>query len=144
MATALVNDIVAGKPDSIDVAVFPPFPYVAELAWQHASSGLGVGAQDVSEHEGQGAYTGEVSAAMLADVGAQWVLVGHSERRQYHGEDDGLVARKLPRHVPLGSRRSCAWARAWNNVKPARPRRSSRASCKPYWPITALPASIRP
>jgi triosephosphate isomerase (TIM) len=95
MATALVSDVVAGKPDSIDVAVFPPFPYLAELAWQHASSGLGVGAQDVSEHEGQGAYTGEVSAAMLSDVGAQWVLVGHSERRQYHAEDDALVARKF-------------------------------------------------
>ncbi|MGH8160099.1 MAG: triose-phosphate isomerase [Rhodanobacter sp.] len=95
MATALVNDIVAAKPASIDVAVFPPFPYLAELARQHADSGLGIGAQDVSEHEGQGAYTGEVSAAMLADVGAQWVLVGHSERRQYHGESDELVARKF-------------------------------------------------
>lgn len=95
MATALVNDIVAAKPDSIDVAVFPPFPYLAEMAWQHASSGLGVGAQDVSEHEGQGAYTGEVSAAMLADIGAQWALVGHSERRQYHAESNELVARKF-------------------------------------------------
>lgn len=95
MATALVNDIVAAKPDSIDVAVFPPFPYLAELAWQHAEAGLGIGAQDVSEHQGQGAYTGEISAAMLADIGARWVLVGHSERRQYHGEGDQLVARKF-------------------------------------------------
>ena len=95
MATALVNDIVAAKPASIDVAVFPPFPYLAELARQHAGSGLGVGAQDVSEHDGQGAYTGEVSAAMLADIGAQWALAGHSERRQYHGESDELVARKF-------------------------------------------------
>ncbi len=95
MATALVNEIAAGKPSTIDVAVFPPFPYIAELAWQHAKSGLGIGAQDVSEHEGQGAYTGEVSAAMLADVGAQWALVGHSERRHYHGESDELVARKF-------------------------------------------------
>jgi triosephosphate isomerase len=95
MATALVNDIVAAKPDSIDVAVFPPFPYLAELTAQHASSGLGVGAQDVSEHEGQGAYTGEVSAAMLADIGVRWALVGHSERRQYHAESNELVARKF-------------------------------------------------
>jgi triosephosphate isomerase (TIM) len=95
MATALVNDVAAGKPASIDVVVFPPFPYLAELASQHASSGLGIGAQDVSEHEGQGAYTGEVSAAMLSDVGAQWALVGHSERRHYHGESDELVARKF-------------------------------------------------
>ena len=95
MATALVNEIADGKPASIDVAVFPPFPYLAELASQYAGSGLGIGAQDVSEHQGQGAYTGEVSAAMLADVGAQWALVGHSERRHYHGESDELVARKF-------------------------------------------------
>ncbi len=95
MAKSLLSDIAAGMPDGVDVAVFPPFPYVAELAWQHADSGVVIGAQDVSEHEGQGAYTGEVSAAMLADVGAQWVLVGHSERRQYHGESDALVARKF-------------------------------------------------
>lgn len=95
MAEALVRDIVAGKPATIDVAVFPPFPYIASLAAQFAPSGLGVGGQDVSEHEGQGAYTGEVSAAMLADVGAQWTLVGHSERRQYHGESNELVARKF-------------------------------------------------
>ncbi len=95
MAAALGEDIVAGKPDDVDVAVFPPFPYIADMAARHADDGLIVGAQDVSEHEGQGAYTGEVSAAMLVDVGARWVLVGHSERRHYHGESDELVARKF-------------------------------------------------
>ena len=95
MATELVREVAAEKPASIDVIVFPPFPYIAELAEAHADAGLGVGAQDVSEHEGQGAFTGEVSAAMLQDVGAQWVLVGHSERRTYHGESDELVARKF-------------------------------------------------
>ena len=95
MAKSLLTDVVAGMPTDVDVAVFPPLAYVAELASQHAGSGLGVGAQDLSAHEGQGAYTGEVSAAMLADIGAQWVLVGHSERRQYHGESDELVAQKF-------------------------------------------------
>ena len=95
MAAALMRDIAAAGPTSIDVVVFPPFPYIAELAANHGNAGLGIGGQDVSEHEGQGAYTGEVSAAMLADIGAQWVLVGHSERRQYHGESDALVARKF-------------------------------------------------
>jgi triosephosphate isomerase len=95
MANALVSEIVAGMPTSIDVAVFPPFPYIASLARQFAKKGLGIGGQDVSEHDGQGAYTGEVSAAMLADVGAQWTLVGHSERRQYHGESNEQVARKF-------------------------------------------------
>ncbi len=95
MAHALVSDIVVGMPTSIDIAVFPPFPYIASLALQFGREGLGVGSQDVSEHEGQGAYTGEVSAAMLADVGAQWTLVGHSECRHYHGESNELVARKF-------------------------------------------------
>ena len=95
MAAALADAVVGGKPDSIDVVLFPPFPYLAELAMRHPGAALGLGAQDVSEHEGQGAYTGEVSAAMLSDVGARWVLVGHSERRQYHGESDALVARKF-------------------------------------------------
>ena len=95
MAHALVKDIIADKPASIDVAVFPPFPYLAEIAAHHLDAGLGVGAQDVSEHEGQGAYTGEVSAAMLLDIGALWALVGHSERRQHHLESDDMVARKF-------------------------------------------------
>ena len=95
MAAALVGELAAGKPASIDVTVFPPFTYLAELVAQHRDSGLGFGAQDLSEHEGQGAFTGEVSGAMLADVGARWVLVGHSERRHYHHEDDELVARKF-------------------------------------------------
>ena len=95
MAHALVDEIAASLPDVAEVVVFPPLPYLAPLVEQHAASGLGFGGQDVSEHEGQGAYTGEVSAAMLADVGAHWVLVGHSERRQYHGESDALVARKF-------------------------------------------------
>ncbi|MFC5741188.1 triose-phosphate isomerase [Dyella tabacisoli] len=95
MAAALVGDIVAKMPPMVDVVVFPPLPYVTALAAKHAGSGLGFGAQDVSEHEGQGAYTGEVSAAMLADAGMDWALVGHSERRQYHGESDAQVARKF-------------------------------------------------
>ncbi len=95
MAAVLIDNIVADRPDCCDVVVLPPFPYIAELAVRCRDAGVGLGAQDVSEHDGQGAYTGEVSAAMLADVGAEWVLVGHSERRQGHGESDELVARKF-------------------------------------------------
>lgn len=95
MAAALVDGIEQQLPVAADVVVFPPLPYIGELAARFAGRGIGFGAQDLSEHEGQGAYTGEVSAAMLADVGAQWVLVGHSERRQYHHESDALVARKF-------------------------------------------------
>jgi triosephosphate isomerase len=95
MAATLVADVAAALPAGVDVAVCPPFPYIAELAARHAGSGLGFGGQDVSSHEGQGAWTGEVSATMLRDVGCGLALVGHSERRQYHGESDALVAAKF-------------------------------------------------
>lgn len=94
MAEALVGAIVAEAPDGVEVAVCPPYPYLAGLTRRHAGGRLRFGAQDVSEHQDAGAYTGEVSATMLADVGCTCVLVGHSERRQYHGESDAVVARK--------------------------------------------------
>jgi triosephosphate isomerase len=95
MADAVVGEIAVQRPQDAEVLVFPPFPYIAALAERYGAGGIGFGGQDVSEHEGQGAYTGEVSGAMLTDVGAQWVLVGHSERRQYHRESDDLVARRF-------------------------------------------------
>jgi triosephosphate isomerase (TIM) len=94
MAVELAAAVVAGRPASVEVAVFPPFPYVSDLCRAHGAA-LPCGAQDVSEHAGEGAFTGEVSAAMLRDVGCAWALVGHSERRQYHGESNALVARKF-------------------------------------------------
>ncbi|HET6433548.1 triose-phosphate isomerase [Dyella sp.] len=95
MAAALVRELATQRPDDVDVLLMPPFPYLALVDELAGGSGISLGAQDLSEHEGQGAFTGEVSAAMLADAGAAWVLVGHSERRQYHGESDALVARKF-------------------------------------------------
>ena len=93
-AAELVDAIAAGLPGAgVEVLVLPPFPYLPLLAASHAGSGIGFGAQDVSEHD-KGAYTGEVAAAMLVDAGARYTLVGHSERRQYHGEGSALVARK--------------------------------------------------
>jgi triosephosphate isomerase (TIM) len=93
-AEALVGDVVAKLPARTDIAVLPPFPHVAPLIERHGGGRLAFGAQDLSEHA-QGAYTGEVSAAMLKDIGCTYVLAGHSERRQYHAESDGLVARKF-------------------------------------------------
>lgn len=95
MSASLVGAVADRRPDGIDILVFPPFPYLGELVSQFGTRGIGFGAQDVSEHEGQGAYTGEVSSAMLSDIGAHWAIVGHSERRQYHGESDELIARKF-------------------------------------------------
>lgn len=81
--------------------MFPPLAYLAELAQAYAGRGIEFGAQDVSEHE-RGAFTGEVSAAMLYEIGARWTLVGHSERRSYHGETSELVARKARAVVSAG------------------------------------------
>jgi triosephosphate isomerase (TIM) len=80
--------------DSAGCLVFPPFVYLADVARLLAGTPIGLGAQDLCA-EGQGAFTGEVSGAMLADVGCTHVLVGHSERRTLYGEDDTLVARKF-------------------------------------------------
>lgn len=76
-----------------DVLVCVPFVYLAEIAYQLRGKRVKVGAQSVCA-EAQGAFTGEVSAAMLKDVGCEYVLVGHSERRSIYQEDDVLVARK--------------------------------------------------
>lgn len=76
----------------VDLAVLAPALSLSTLA-ANLPAGVAFGAQDVSEHE-SGAYTGEISAAMLADVGASYVVIGHSERREYHGETDAQVAAK--------------------------------------------------
>lgn len=78
---------------SSQVGVCVPFPYLAQAAQALQGSAISWGAQDVSAHE-KGAYTGEVSAAMLEDFACRWVLAGHSERRAYHGETDQVVADK--------------------------------------------------
>jgi triosephosphate isomerase len=94
---ALVRAIVAGMGPSRElscaVVVCVPAPYLAQLQLLRHGSALELGGQDVSAHE-QGAYTGEVSATMLKEFGARYAIVGHSERRQYHGETDQLVADK--------------------------------------------------
>jgi triosephosphate isomerase len=72
----------------------PPFPYLRQLSELLQGSAVMLGAQDCS-HSDAGAYTGEVAAQMLADCGCGWVILGHSERRQYHQESDALVAAKM-------------------------------------------------
>jgi triosephosphate isomerase len=84
-----------------DVAVCVPFPYLGDAAVALAATDIRWGAQDCSAHE-QGAYTGEVSAAMLHDFGCRYALVGHSERRQYHAEGDQLVADKAKAALARG------------------------------------------
>ena len=77
-----------------EYAVCVPFPYLTQVATALAGSFISWGAQTLSEHD-SGAYTGEVSGSMLREFRCRYVLVGHSERRQFHGEADGIVAAKF-------------------------------------------------
>ncbi len=97
----LLGAIVAARPFMADVAVCVPFPYLSETAVALAAHDIRWGAQDCSAHE-QGAYTGEVSASMLAEFGCRFAIVGHSERRAGHAEDDQLVADKAKAALARG------------------------------------------
>jgi len=100
---ALLSALVAGWKGGAgrDLAVCVPFPYLAQAKELLAGSTIAWGAQDVSEH-GAGAFTGEVAAGMIAEFGARYVLAGHSERRQYHGERDEQVAAKAKAALAAG------------------------------------------
>jgi triosephosphate isomerase (TIM) len=94
-ATGLVAELAAGLPlAGVEVVVLPPMPYLGDLIEDFERHDIFFGAQDVSSNE-KGAYTGEVSAAMLAEFGCRYVIVGHSERRQVFGESDAQVAAKF-------------------------------------------------
>lgn len=92
----LVAGIVAGVPagSGFSLLVCPPFPYLASVVALAAGSAVKVGAQNVSEHE-KGAFTGEVAPSMLADIGCDYVIIGHSERRALYGETSAQVAAKF-------------------------------------------------
>jgi triosephosphate isomerase len=100
LVKAMLEGLQAGEP-AADMALCAPAPYLAQLQALLKDSAIAWGAQDVSAHE-QGAYTGEVSAAMLRDFACRYAIVGHSERRQYHGETDVTVATKAQRALALG------------------------------------------
>ena len=90
---ALLSALATAAPSPSRLVVCAPFVYLAQCRDMLGATSLAWGAQDVSMHEA-GAYTGEVSAAMLRDFGCSYAIVGHSERRAYHGETDEMVARK--------------------------------------------------
>jgi triosephosphate isomerase (TIM) len=89
----LLSALKTAGPWSAEVAVCPPYVYLADTVLALQGSNVAWGAQDCSAHE-SGAYTGEVAAAMLGEFGCRYVIVGHSERRALHGESDQLVADK--------------------------------------------------
>ncbi|HMA00282.1 MAG TPA: triose-phosphate isomerase [Steroidobacteraceae bacterium] len=90
------------KPEwPVDVVVFPPYVYLSEAVRMLDEGQIRVGAQDVCAETG-GAFTGQVCAAMLKDVGCRYVIVGHSERRRLYHEDDALVSRKFAAVLAVG------------------------------------------
>ena len=93
-ARQLLDEVASKRPSGVRIAVFPPMPYLGEMAERYLPLGLEFGAQDVDIND-QGAYTGEVSGRMLIDVGCRYALVGHSERRQFHNESSEDVAKKF-------------------------------------------------
>src|SRR5690348_9080753 len=97
---AQVREHVANRHD-VEVGLFPPFVYVEEIARALRGSDVRVGAQNCCD-EPHGAFTGEVSAAQLVDVGATHVILGHSERRHVYGESDVLVNRKVHAALDAG------------------------------------------
>jgi triosephosphate isomerase len=98
---ALLRAVQAGAATGCQVALCVPSVYLSQVQSLVADSGIWLGAQDVSAHE-QGAYTGEISAAMLRDIGVRCCIVGHSERRQHHLESDTLVAMKAKQALAAG------------------------------------------
>ena len=104
---ALVTGLVSADSPSCELLVCPPSVFLAQVRAGLSLAGheeeIGLGAQDVSQHE-SGAFTGENSADMLVEFGCRYVLIGHSERRQYHGESDEAVAAKVERCLAVGLR----------------------------------------
>jgi triosephosphate isomerase len=103
---ALVHGVQQGLAQALagkhaQVAVCVPAAYLSQVQQLVKGSGIDLGSQDVSAHE-QGAYTGEMSAVMLKDFAVRYAIVGHSERRQYHGETDDQVAHKAQRALSAG------------------------------------------
>jgi triosephosphate isomerase len=99
LAGALAEHV--GDRDEVEVAVVPPFVYLHDVAQALAGSPIKVGAQNMC-NEAKGAFTGEISAAMLRDVGADLVVLGHSERRHVYGESDELVQSKVAAALAAG------------------------------------------
>lgn len=99
---AALDAAVGAAGERVDVLVCPPAAYVQAAVSQARGKAVLVGAQDCSAVAEDSARTGEISAAMLADAGARYVIVGHSERRSQHGESDGLVRRKAEAAIAAG------------------------------------------
>jgi triosephosphate isomerase len=99
---ALMQNIKAIKPrDHSEIVVFPPYVYLEKAIWELRNSAIQLGAQNVSQYD-NGAYTGEISASMLTDIGCKYVLLGHSERRHLMGETLEMIEHKFIKAAQSG------------------------------------------
>ncbi|MFK7794728.1 MAG: triose-phosphate isomerase [Gammaproteobacteria bacterium] len=103
MAKALVTaiDVHSNGLAGVDAVICPPYPYLAYVSGLMTAGNMCLGTQSIAEHE-TGAFTGEVSAEMVAEIGCKYAIVGHSERREYYGETDAIVAAKFLRIQTAG------------------------------------------
>ena len=133
-ARALARDIRQGVAPSqrAEVALAPPYTALAAVAAELAGSDIRLAAQNAF-WEKQGAFTGEISPSMLADVGCHYVIIGHSERRQHFGETNATVNRRLKAVLEAVWLSSCVWAKLWRNGKRTRPSRWCARSCAKGW-----------
>jgi triosephosphate isomerase len=95
-----IKDLVAGA-TGVDIMIAPPFTALALVAQEIKDSNIGLGAQNL-HWEAEGAYTGEIAADMIVSSGCRYVIIGHSERRQYFGETDQTVNRKVRAAIDAG------------------------------------------
>jgi triosephosphate isomerase len=95
LVAALAEGVAQGAVDAAEMLICPPFVYLDQARRWIANSGIRLGAQNIAAVSGAGAFTGEVSGSMLADVGCHYVIVGHSERRTIYGETDTVVVDKF-------------------------------------------------
>jgi len=98
---AMREAVDAGKAGAAELAVCPPATLLAQAAWALKRGKVSLGAQDCHAKD-SGAFTGDIAAPMIKDAGAQYVIVGHSERRQYHGETDAVVKAKADAALKAG------------------------------------------
>ncbi len=101
LANAISSKLTEQGSTDCDVVIFPPYPFIGSMVDITNSSVMSVGAQNCSEHD-SGAYTGEISLSMLESVGAKYVILGHSERREYFGEDNALLKDKVEKVLEAG------------------------------------------
>ena len=149
-AEALANGVVKGLGDEtrVDVAVCPPFPFLARVAQALRGSPVALGVQNCYPRD-EGAFTGEVSPPMLVDVGCRYVIVGHSERRQKLGETDAFINEKVHAALKAGLRVILCIGETLDERKADRteavldtqlPARSPRSRL-PKWGISCSPTS---